>query len=164
MYTCIEREGQRERERTYIYIYTYDIVFIYSICLHMANVRLRSPVRAAAQTGGAYITVPDANILAAIAELGRAGIFAEPAGATAFAGLRRALSEGLVTSSDPVLVLNTGNGLKDTRAAMQAVSPAPVIEPTLPALRRHPPRRAPGVPKHTTKPRMLPTPPEPVVP
>jgi threonine synthase len=94
-------------------------------------------VRAAAQSGGAYITVPDADILAAIAELGRVGIFAEPAGATAFAGLRRALAEGSVTPADPVLVLNTGSGLKDTRAAMQAVTPAPVIEPTLPALRRY---------------------------
>jgi threonine synthase len=72
-----------------------------------------------------------------VAELGRSGIFAEPAGAAAFAGLRKALADGLVTSSDPVLVLNTGSGLKDTRAAMQAVPPAPVIEPTLPALRRH---------------------------
>ncbi len=94
-------------------------------------------VRAAAQTGGSYITVPDADILAAVAELGRAGIFAEPAGATAFAGLRQALAQGLVSTTDPVIVLNTGNGLKDTRAAMQAVAPAPVIEPTLAALRRH---------------------------
>ena len=94
-------------------------------------------VRAAAQSGGAYITVPDGDILSAVAELGRSGIFAEPAGAAAFAGLRKALVDGLVTSSDPVLVLNTGSGLKDTRAAMRAVPPAPVIEPTLPALRRH---------------------------
>ena len=94
-------------------------------------------VRAAAQTGGAYLTVPDADILAAVAELGRAGIFAEPAGATAYAGLRHALAQGLVSSTDAVIVLNTGNGLKDTRAAMQAVAPAPVIEPTLAALRRH---------------------------
>ena len=94
-------------------------------------------VRAATQTGGAYITVPDVDILAAVAELGRAGIFAEPAGATAYAGLRHALAQGLVSSADPVIVLNTGNGLKDTRAAMQAVAPAPVIEPTMAALRRH---------------------------
>ena len=94
-------------------------------------------VRAATQTGGAYITVPDVDILAAVAELGRAGIFAEPAGATAYAGLRHALAQGMVSSADPVIVLNTGNGLKDTRAAMQAVAPAPVIEPTMAALRRH---------------------------
>jgi threonine synthase len=33
-------------------------------------------------------------------------------------------------------VLNTGSGLKDVRAAMQAVKAAPVIEPTLEAVKR----------------------------
>lgn len=94
-------------------------------------------VRAATQTGGAYLTVPDAAILSAIAELGRAGIFSEPAGATAYAGLQKAVRTGLIQPTDPVLVLNTGSGLKDTRAALQAVSPAPIIEPSLSALRRH---------------------------
>ena len=44
-------------------------------------------VRAARETGGTYVTVSDADILKAIAELGKLGIFAEPAGATAYAGL-----------------------------------------------------------------------------
>jgi threonine synthase len=43
---------------------------------------------------------------------------------------------GLVGTEDPVLVLNTGSGLKDVRAAMQAVPSAPIIEPTLEALKR----------------------------
>ncbi|MCX8025867.1 MAG: threonine synthase [Thermanaerothrix sp.] len=94
-------------------------------------------VRAARQTNGAYITVPDSEILKAIADLGRVGIFAEPAGATAYAGLKKALQQGLITPDDPVLVLNTGSGLKDVRAAMQAVKEAPVIEPTLAALKAH---------------------------
>jgi len=94
-------------------------------------------VRAAVQTGGAYITVPDESILNAIAELGQVGIFAEPAGATAYAGMLKALSQGLIGPEDPILVINTGSGLKDTRAAMQAVKKAPVIEPTLEALKKH---------------------------
>jgi len=93
-------------------------------------------VRAATQTGGAYLTVPDEAILAAIAELGKVGIFAEPAGATAYAGLVQALKQGLVNSSDPVLVLNTGSGLKDVKAAMQAVHEAPIIEPRLEAVKK----------------------------
>ncbi len=93
-------------------------------------------VRAARETGGTYITVSDAEILKAIAELGRLGIFAEPAGATAYAGLARAVSQGLVAGEQPILVLNTGSGLKDVRAAMQAVVEAPVIEPTLEAVKR----------------------------
>ncbi len=93
-------------------------------------------VRAAMQTNGAYLTVSDAEILAAMAELGQVGIFAEPAGATSYAGLVKAIQRGMITPEDPVLVLNTGNGLKDIKAAMQAVGQAPIIEPTLEAVRR----------------------------
>jgi threonine synthase len=93
-------------------------------------------VRAARQTGGTYITVSDREILAAIAELGKVGVFAEPAGATSYAGLVRAVAQGVVGPEEPILVLNTGFGLKDVRAAMQAVAEAPVIEPTLEAVKR----------------------------
>lgn len=93
-------------------------------------------VRAAKETGGTYITVYDDEILKAIAQLGKAGVFAEPAGSAAYAGLVKAVSSGVVGSEDPILVLNTGSGLKDVRAAMQAVQPAPIIEPTLEALKR----------------------------
>ena len=93
-------------------------------------------VRAAKETGGTYVNVSDNEILKAIAELGTVGVFAEPAGATAYAGLVKAISSGIVGSDDPILVLNTGSGLKDVRAAMQAVQPAPTIEPTLEALKQ----------------------------
>ena len=93
-------------------------------------------VRAARETGGTYLTVPDNDILSAIAELGRVGIFAEPAAATAYAGLVKAVDESLVSDDDPVLVLSTGSGLKDVNAAMQAVSDAPVIEPSLDAVKK----------------------------
>ncbi len=93
-------------------------------------------VRAARETNGTYITVPDDEILKAIVELGKMGIFAEPAGATAYAGLVRAAAQGLVRGDEPILVLNTGSGLKDVRAAMQAVAAAPIIEPTLSALKK----------------------------
>ena len=93
-------------------------------------------VRAARETNGTYITVSDDEILKAIAELGKMGIFAEPAGATAYAGLVRAATQGLVKGDEPVLVLNTGSGLKDVRAAMQAVVEAPIIEPTLSAVKK----------------------------
>jgi len=93
-------------------------------------------VRAAKETNGTYITVSDDEILKAIAELGRVGIFTEPAGAAAYAGLVRGAGLDLVRGEDPVLVLNTGSGLKDIHTAMQAVSPAPIIEPTLEAVKR----------------------------
>jgi len=94
-------------------------------------------VRAATQTNGAYITVPDADIYGGIAELGRVGIFTEPAGSTAYIGMLKALKTGLIGSDDPVLVMSTGSGLKDIRAATAAVTPAPIIEPTMKALKAH---------------------------
>jgi len=94
-------------------------------------------VRAAKETGGAFITVSDDEITKAIAELGKAGIFSEPAGAAAYAGLVKAADSGEVRNDDPILVLNTGSGLKDIRAAMQAVAPAPIIEPTLKEVKKY---------------------------
>ncbi len=93
-------------------------------------------VRATKETGGTYVNVSDQEILNAIAELGRVGVFAEPAGAAAYAGLVKAAGSGVVGGEDPILVLNTGSGLKDVRAAMQSIPSAPIIDPTLEALKR----------------------------
>jgi threonine synthase len=93
-------------------------------------------VRAARDTGGTYITVTDKEILSAIAELGKVGVFAEPAGAASYAGLVKAAASGVVGNNEHILVINTGSGLKDIKAAMQAVSEAPVIEPTLEAVKK----------------------------
>jgi threonine synthase len=94
-------------------------------------------VRAARQTQGTYIAVEDQDILNAIAQLGKVGIFAEPAGATSYAGFCKAMQQNLVREDEAVLVLNTGSGLKDVKAAMQAVKSAPIIEPTMEALSRY---------------------------
>lgn len=94
-------------------------------------------VRAARETGGSYITVSDESIIKGIAQLGKVGIFAEPAGSTAYAGLQKALETSLISEKDPVVVINTGNGLKDIKSAMQSVNPAPVIEPSMKALKKH---------------------------
>ncbi len=93
-------------------------------------------LRAVTETGGAYLKVSDTEILSAVQRLGLAGIFAEPAGAAAFAGLRKALREVQITADQRVLVLNTGSGLKDIGAALRAVGEAPVIEANLTALKR----------------------------
>jgi threonine synthase len=106
-----------------------------SISVNLPRDGIRA-VRAAKQTDGTYINVSDDEIIKSIAELGKMGVFAEPAGATAYAGLVKATGPGLVGSDDPILVLNTGSGLKDIRAAMQAVVEAPIIEPTLEAVKR----------------------------
>jgi threonine synthase len=77
------------------------------------------------ETAGAFVTVSDQEILAAIPALARAsGVFAEPAGAAAYAGLKRAATEGLVAPEERVLVLNTGSGLKDIASVLSAVETA----------------------------------------
>jgi threonine synthase len=74
------------------------------------------------ETGGAYLSVEDEDILRAIPELARgAGVFAEPAGAAAYAGLVKAVEQRLVSRDEKIVVLATGNGLKDVAGAMQAV-------------------------------------------
>lgn len=93
-------------------------------------------VRAARETLGTYLTVADADIIAGIGELGKVGIFAEPAGATAYAGLLKALRNNLIQPDETVVVINSGSGLKDIRAAMQAVQAAPIIEPSMAALKK----------------------------
>jgi threonine synthase len=77
---------------------------------------------AVTQTGGAFICVEDHEILGAIPELARhTGVFAEPAGAAAYAGLVKAVDQQLVSGEESIVVINTGNGLKDVAGAMQAM-------------------------------------------
>lgn len=92
------------------------------------------------ETGGAYLRVSDDAILRAVPEMARgSGVFAEPAGAAAYAGLQRALEDGLVGRDERVVVLNTGNGLKDVKSAMNAVelagTKAHYVDPDLAALK-----------------------------
>ena len=105
-----------------------------SISVDLPRDGLRA-LRAATQTGGAYIQVEDQKILDAIALLGKVGIFAEPAGATAYAGFLKALADGHISSEEPTIVVNTGSGLKDVGAATKAVAQAPIITPSMGALK-----------------------------
>ena len=107
-----------------------------SISVDMPSDGVRA-LRAITETGGEYITVTDEQIYASIAELGKVGVFAEPAGATAYAGLVVASQKHAVNPDDPILVMNTGSGLKDVNAALKSVIPAPIIAPTLEAVREN---------------------------
>ncbi|HME43933.1 MAG TPA: threonine synthase [Syntrophorhabdales bacterium] len=94
-------------------------------------------VRAARETNGAYLTVGDDEILAAIRDLARSeAVFAEPAAAAAYAGLVKAVRQGFVKSDETVVCLITGSGLKDIKSAMQVAGEGTRIEPTLEAVRK----------------------------
>ena len=109
-----------------------------SISAGLPRDRLKA-LRAVQKSGGAFLTVSDEEILAAIPALARAtGVFAEPASAASYAGLLRALEKGLLKTGETVVIINTGHGLKDIASAQKgvALSPAPVhrIPPTLEAV------------------------------
>jgi threonine synthase len=87
-------------------------------------------VKAIRESGGFGVTVPDAAILAAIGELARgSGVFAEPAAAASWAGLKEAVRRGLVDPAWRVVALITGNGLKDVASAMKLAGEPRVIPP-----------------------------------
>ncbi len=105
-----------------------------SIAVHAPRdaVKALNAVRA---TQGAFLAVPDEAILQAILPLARLGaVFAEPAGAAAYAGLVEAVHQKLVKSDETIIVINTGSGLKDVAAAMSITGGVTVIPPTIDAV------------------------------
>jgi threonine synthase len=93
-----------------------------------------SEIRASAGSG---VTVSEDAITAAISRLaGATGVFAEPAGAAALAGLMVALEEKLVNRKERVVLMITGNGLKDIDAAAKTLPALAPVEPNLVAVER----------------------------
>ncbi len=94
-------------------------------------------LQAVRQTGGAFVAVSDDEIVRAIPQLARlTGVFAEPAAAAVFAGAQRAVQSMMIDIHESVLLLATGNGLKDVRRAQQAVGSGLRVQPDLAAIRK----------------------------
>lgn len=94
-------------------------------------------LRAVRQTGGAFVTVPDQEILRAIPAFARStGVFAEPSSAIIYAGAQRALALGYIQPHERLLFLSTGTGLKDVRRAQQAVTGGVRVPVDLAAVRQ----------------------------
>ena len=74
----------------------------------------------------------------------RTGVFAEPAGAAALAGLQAALKQKLVDKDERIVLLVTGTGLKDVPAAARAVQKPAPPPPTPQAVAERLRRLAPG--------------------
>jgi len=95
----------------------------------------RNPVkamRAVKNSGGSWIAVSDHNILKAMKVLGSSeGVFTEPAGAASLAGAEEALKIGIIKAEETVCIIATGNGLKDTKNAMEAAGKPIYIEPDI---------------------------------
>ncbi len=93
-------------------------------------------IRAMKKSLGLPVVVSDEEIIKSISKLGQVGIFTEPAGAASFAGYKKLLSNNLINSTEPTLLLLTGSGLKDITSASKAVKEAPIIEPSLGNLKK----------------------------
>ena len=98
----------------------------------------RNPIkalRAVRDSKGAWIAVTDEQILDTMRVLGRTeGVFGEPAGVTATAGVRQAVADGVIKPDETVTVISTGSGLKDVRNALRAAGKPQLCEPSLDAL------------------------------
>jgi threonine synthase len=95
----------------------------------------KKTVRAIRESGGYASVVTDEEILEAQRSLAKfEGIFAEPAGAAALAGLVKDIELGKIDKSADVVCVSTGHGLKDPDVAIaQSIQPK-VIEASMKAL------------------------------
>ncbi|MFP5230914.1 MAG: pyridoxal-phosphate dependent enzyme [Acidobacteriota bacterium] len=92
-------------------------------------------LRLAQRCGGTGIAVSDDEVFQAQQMLmAREGIYAEPAGACAFAGWRRAVAAGLVTQGETSVCLVTGHGFKDPVSAERAAGEHPSLTAPLQTL------------------------------
>jgi threonine synthase len=94
-------------------------------------------IRAIRESGGLGVKVTDDEIIASIPKLAReTGVFVEPAAAAAYAGLLKMLDTGSIKSDERVLLMLTGNGLKDVDAARGAVDEPLRVRPDFDELTR----------------------------
>jgi threonine synthase len=94
-------------------------------------------IRAMRESGGYGVKVSDEEIIAAIPRLARAtGVFVEPGAAASFAGFIKQCERGAIKKDARVLLLLTGNGLKDINAARRAVAEPLRVRPDLAELVR----------------------------
>lgn len=94
-------------------------------------------VKAVRESGGRPVIVSDAQILDAQRWLARsAGVFTEPAGACAVAALKKAAAERIIGPNESVVVITTGNGLKDVDAVLRGLPELPLVKPDIASLER----------------------------
>lgn len=138
--SCYLEEAWRKREDLLTKPACPAVSVADSICAGLPRDRFKA-MRAVVESGGAFIAVSDDEILKAAAELAaNTGIFAEPAGAAAWAGLKKGLTTQAIEAEQTIVMVNTGSGLKDIPAAMKAVEkcglPLFTVAPGIEAFRR----------------------------
>lgn len=95
-------------------------------------------LRALRESQGDVVDVLDIEILDAMTLMARlTGVFGEPAGVTGLAGLRKMVKENKIKQDEKVVLVVTGNGLKDIKSAMSAVNSPITIQPSLEDLKKY---------------------------
>ena len=74
--------------------------------------RVAEVLRAVRGSGGTIVAVEEAEIVPALRELARRGLYVEPTAAVAAAGLSRLLDAGVVRPQEDTVLVLTGSGLK----------------------------------------------------
>ncbi len=102
-----------------------------SIAVGIPRNRLKA-MRGLKESKGDCISVTDEEIKNALIELPRStGVFGEPAGVTAYAGFKKQALNQEIGKDEKVVVLITGNGLKDIDSAISVCQlPEPVAPDT----------------------------------
>ena len=85
-------------------------------------VRVREVLEALRRSRGAALAVSDAEIVAALSDLARAGLFVEPTSAAAAAGLSQLYARGAIKPEERTVVVLTGSGLKAADAIAKALA------------------------------------------
>jgi threonine synthase len=89
-------------------------------------------LQAVRNTGGTMVAVPDEEILKSMKLLAETeGIFAESSGVTCLAGLKKLVDDGSVDPGQKIVLLVTGNGLKDVENALKVSGTVTSVEPDL---------------------------------
>jgi threonine synthase len=97
----------------------------------------KKTVRAIKESGGYASTVTDQQILWAQKSMATLeGIFAEPAGAAAVAGLKKDLELGQIDKSAEVVCVSTGHGLKDPDVAISQSAKPKTIDASIESLQK----------------------------
>jgi threonine synthase len=89
-------------------------------------------VSAIRESGGFGVKISDQEIIESIPELARqTGVFVEPAAAATYAALVNVVESGGLDVGDRVLLMLTGNGLKDVENAKRATGEAIRVRPDI---------------------------------
>jgi threonine synthase len=94
-------------------------------------------LKAIKESKGFTVSVSDEQIIPAIPELAReTSVFGEPSGVTPFAALQKAVSNNRIRDDEKIVILMSGNGLKDIDSAMKSVGRPLTMNPDIKELER----------------------------